>query len=63
MDYIGVIHRDRPTSNCSKKFPLPSILLLNKMQQGGANSVKALKIIRENGKASKDCILMDMRCI
>ena len=41
-----------------EKFPLPSILLLNKIQQGGVNSIKALKILRENGKISNDCILM-----
>ena len=38
-------------------FPLRSISLLNKIQQGGVNSVKALKILRENGKISNDCIL------
>ena len=27
-------------------------------QQGGVNSIKALKILRENGKISNDCILM-----
>ena len=41
-----------------EKFPLPSILLLNKIQQGGVNSTKALKILRKNGKISNDCILM-----
>ena len=41
-----------------EKFPLPSISLLNKIQQGGVNSIKALKILRENGKISNDCILM-----
>ena len=41
-----------------KKFPLPSISLLNKIQQGGVNSIKALKVPRENSKISKDCILM-----
>ena len=40
------------------KFPLPSILLLNKIKQGGVNSIKALKILRENGKISNDCILV-----
>ena len=34
------------------------ILLLNKIQQGGVNSIKALKILRENGKIWNDCILM-----
>ena len=41
-----------------EKFPLPSISLLNKIQQGGVNSIKTLKILRENGKISNDCILM-----
>ena len=41
-----------------EKFPLPSISLLNKIQQGGVNSIKALKILRENGKVSNDWILM-----
>ena len=40
-----------------KNFPLLSISLLNKIQQGGVNSIKALKILRENGKISNDCIL------
>ena len=31
---------------------------MNKIQQGGVNSIKALKIHRENGKISNDCILM-----
>ena len=34
------------------------ILLLNKIQQGGLNSIKVLKILQENGKISTDCILM-----
>ena len=46
-----------------EKFPLPSISLLNKILQGGVNSIKALKILRENGKISSDCILMVVRCI
>ena len=29
-----------------EKFPLPSISLLNKIQQGGVNSIKALKILK-----------------
>ena len=39
-------------------FPLPSISLLNEIRQGGVNSIKALKILRENCKISNDCILM-----
>ena len=41
-----------------EKFPLPSVFLLNKKQQGGVNSKRALMILRENGKISNDCILM-----
>ena len=41
-----------------KKFPLPSISLLNKIQQEGVNPIKAIKILRENDKVSNDCILM-----
>ena len=31
---------------------------MNKIQQGGVNSIKALKIFRENGKISNNCIVM-----
>ena len=41
-----------------EKFPLPSISLLNKIQQGGVNSTKVLKVLRENGKISNDCLLL-----
>ena len=41
-----------------EKFPLPSISLLSKIQQGVVNSIKALEFLRENGKISNDCILM-----
>ena len=41
-----------------EKYPLSSISLLNKIQQGGVNSIKALKIIQENGMILNDCILM-----
>ena len=40
------------------RFPLPSINLLNRIQQGGVDSVKALKILHEQGKISMDCVLM-----
>ena len=40
------------------RFPLPSILLLNKIQKGGVDSAKALQILHEQGKISKDCVLM-----
>ena len=42
-----------------QKFPLASILLLNKTQQGGVNSIKTMKVLQENGsKISNNCILM-----
>ena len=37
------------------KFPMPSISLLNKIQQGGVNS---LKLSCESGGISNDCIMM-----
>ena len=40
------------------RFPLQSISLLNKIQQGGVDSVKTLKILHEQGNISKDCVLM-----
>ena len=40
------------------RFPLQSISLLNKIQQRGVGLVKALKILHEQGKISKDCVLM-----
>ena len=41
-----------------EKFPVPSISLLNKIQQGGVDSLKALKVLREKGGISTDLILM-----
>ena len=41
-----------------EKFPLPSISLLNKIQQGGVDSIKALKVLKEKGEMSTDLILM-----
>ena len=41
-----------------KKIALPSISLLNKIQQGGVNSIKTLKIFRESGQILNDCMLM-----
>ena len=50
-----VIHRSRCTSNWSKNFHYHQF---RSIQQGGVNSVKVLKILRENGKISNDYILM-----
>ena len=63
---VGMIHSGLHLHHTSfqaykqllEKFPLPSISLLNKIQQGGVNSIKAIKIFKENGKISNDCILM-----
>ena len=41
-----------------EKFPLPSVLLLNKIQQGGVSLIKARKILLENGKILNNCILI-----
>ena len=40
-----------------KEFPMPSISLLNKIQQGGVDAIKAIKKLRENGNMSKDVII------
>jgi hypothetical protein len=41
-----------------EKFPLPSISLLRRIEQGGIDSFKSLKLLRERGKISEDSILM-----
>ena len=41
-----------------EKFPMPSMSLLNKVKQGGVDSLKALKVLREKGEISIDLILM-----
>lgn len=41
-----------------EKFPLPSISLLNNIQQGGVDSLKALVVLREKGEISMNLILM-----
>ena len=41
-----------------EKFPLPSFSLLAKIQQGGVDSVKAVKLLLERGKISRDVVLM-----
>lgn len=41
-----------------EKLPLPSISLLNKIQQGGVDSLKALTILRGKGEISNDLIMM-----
>ena len=41
-----------------EKFPFPSVSLLNKIQQGGIDSVKAITLLREKGEISDDIILM-----
>ena len=41
-----------------EKFPMPSISLLQKIQQGGVDSLKALKRLHEIGEISSDILLM-----
>ena len=41
-----------------EKFPLPSISLLNKIQQGDVDAIKAIKYLREKGKISNAIILI-----
>ena len=41
-----------------EKFPLPSFSLLARIQQGGIDSIKAIKLLLEKGKISKDVVLM-----
>ena len=41
-----------------EKFPMPSRTLLNKIQQGVVDSLKALKVLQEKGGISADLILM-----
>ena len=41
-----------------EKFPLSSVSLLNTIQQGRVDTIKAVKLLREKGKISTDCILM-----
>ena len=39
-------------------LPVPSVILLSKIQQGGVDSLKALKRLREAGKISTDILIM-----
>ena len=41
-----------------EQFPLPSISLLNRIQRGGVDSIKALKLLRDHGEMSEDLILL-----
>ena len=41
-----------------ENFPLPSISLLNKLQKGGVDAIKAVKFLLEKGEISNDVILM-----
>ena len=41
-----------------EQFPLPSLSLLNKLQTGGVDAIKAIKLLREKGELSQDVILM-----
>ena len=41
-----------------EKFPLPSMSLLDKLQQGQVDTLKAITLLKENGSISKDVRLM-----
>ena len=41
-----------------EQFPLPSISLLNRIQRGGVDSIKALTLPRVHGEMSEDLILL-----
>ena len=41
-----------------EKFPMPSVPLLDENQQGGFDTLKALKIVHEKDSFSCDCILI-----
>ena len=41
-----------------KRFPMPYLSLLNKIQQGGVYILNVLKALHEKGSFSYDCILM-----
>ena len=41
-----------------EKFPLPSFSLLNKIQKGGVDAVKSIKLLREKGEISNDIVLL-----
>ena len=58
MPYIYIIHRVKGTGYFLKKFPVLSLPLLNKIQQGGVDAIKALKTVYDKGSFSGDCILM-----
>ena len=47
-----------PSEQLLEKFPMLSLPLLNKIQQGGVDALKALKTVHEKGSFSCDCILM-----
>ena len=48
----------RHTSLQAYKLLLLSISLLNKIQQGGVDSLKALKVLQEEDQISTDLVLM-----
>ena len=52
------IHITSIVQPTSRTFPLPSISLLNKLQEGGVDALIAVKILREKGEISDDVILM-----
>ena len=41
-----------------EEFSLPSLSYLKTLSQGGVEPVKALELMLQNGKISKDCVLL-----
>ena len=58
MPYIYIIHHFKGTGYFLKKFPVLSLPLVNKIQQGCVDALKALKTVYDKVSFSDDCILM-----
>ena len=41
-----------------KKFPMPSLSLLRKLERGGVDAIKSAKLLRDKGKMSEDIMLI-----
>ena len=39
-------------------FPLPSLFVLKKLASGGIEPIKAIQLLREEGKMNSDCVLI-----
>ena len=58
MPYIYVIRHSQTYRLLLENFPMPSLSLFNKIQQGGVVALKALKIFYEKGSFFRYCIMM-----